>query len=69
MLQEANTQTSAVSGTFDQPWDIGNHEALLVVHTYHTQAWYQSGKRIVSHFRLGSRHCADKGRLAGVRQA
>ncbi|MNC48935.1 hypothetical protein D3C75_980810 [compost metagenome] len=69
MLQEANTQASAIRGTFDQPRNIGNHEALLVIHTYHTQAWHQSGKRIVGNFWLCGRHGTDKGRLAGVRQA
>ncbi len=53
----------------DQPRNVGDHKALLVVHTHHAQARHQRGKRIVGHLRLGGGHRADEGRFAGVRQA
>ncbi|MNY04839.1 hypothetical protein D3C86_1375390 [compost metagenome] len=69
VLQEANTQAGTVGSPFDQARNVGNNEALFVIHTYHAQAWDQSGKWIVGHFRLSGRHCTNEGGFAGVWQA
>ena len=67
VLEEADTEACAFRCAFNQPRDIGDHKALLVVHTHHAQAWYQGGKRIVSHFWLGGGDRTDEGGFTGVR--
>lgn len=69
VLEEADTEASPFRCAFNQPRDIGNYEALFIVHTHHAQAWHQGGKRIVSHFRLGGGDRTDEGGFAGVRHA
>ena len=66
VLQEADTQTCAFRSAFNQSWNIGNNEALFVVHSYHTQTWHQSGKRIIRHFRFSRRYRTNKGRFTRV---
>ena len=66
VLQEADTKTCAFSRAFNQTWNIGNHEALLVVHTHNAEARYQRGERIIRHFRFRRRYRADKRRFTGV---
>ena len=66
VLQEANAQTCAFRSAFNQSWNIGNNEALFVVHSYHTQTWHQSGKRIIRHFRFSRRYRTNKGRFTRV---
>ena len=69
VLEEADTEACPFRCAFNQPRDIGNYEALFIVHTHHAQAWHQGGKRIVSHFRLGGGDRTDEGGFAGVRHA
>ena len=69
VFQEANAQTCAFRSAFNQSWNIGNNEALFVIHTNHTQARYQSGKRIIRHFRFSRRDRADKGRFTRIRHS
>ena len=66
MFQEADTQACAFSRAFNQTRNVGNYEALFVVHTHHTQARNQGGERIVSDFRLRRGHRTDKRRFTGV---
>ena len=66
VFQEADTQACAFSRAFNQSRNVGNHEALFVVHTHHAQARHQGGKRIISDFRLRRGHRTDKRRFPGV---
>src|SRR3989338_7407699 len=69
MLEEADTQTSTVRSTLDQPRNVCNHEVFVAIDTDHAQVRHQRGEGIVSDFRLGGRHGANEGALAGIRQA
>ena len=67
VLQEANTEACAFRCTFDKPRNIGDNEALLVIHTHNAKARHQRGKRIIGHFRLRRRNGANEGRFTGIR--
>ncbi len=66
VFQEANTEARAFSRAFNQPRNVGHDEALFVIHTYHAQAWYQRGERIIGNFRLRRGYRTDKRRFTGI---
>ena len=69
VLQEADTQSSALGGALDQPRDISHDEAAVDADCHYAQVRMQRSKRIVGNFRLCRRNGADQGRFAGIRQS
>ena len=69
MLEEACAKASTVCRPFNQPRNIRNHKTAVLLNRDHAQIRYQSGERIIRHFRCRCRYRADKGRFSGIWQA
>src|SRR5690606_15025139 len=68
VLEEADAQTRAFGGAFDQTGNIGHHEAAFVAYTHYTKVRHQRGEGIVGHARTRGGHRCDQGGLAGIGQ-
>ena len=69
MLEEANTQSRALGGTFDQSRNVCHHKASVTAHPHYTQVGHQGGKGVVGHLGAGRRNRANKGGFTGIGQA
>ncbi len=68
MAQELVSKTLACGGSFDQPWDVGQHE-FPVTERNNAEMGYQCGEWIVRDLRRRRRHTSDQRALAGIRVA
>ena len=69
MAQELVPQAGAFGGPFDQSGNIGDHEAAVLVGTYHAQAGGQRGEGVIAHLGTRGRDGADEGGFARIRHA
>lgn len=68
VLEELDPETSSVTRTLDQAWDVGNDEIAVLVDRHDSQARLERGERIGSDLGASARDDRQQGRLAGVGQ-
>src|SRR5438477_3372126 len=65
VAQEAKSQADSARRSFEQSWDVGQHEPPLAL-VHHPELWVEGRERIGGHRRGGGRERLQQRRLAGV---
>src|SRR3989449_7316614 len=66
MPEKLVPQARAFGCSFDEPGDIGDHEAAIDPDTNHPEIRMQGGERVVGNFGAGSGDGANEGGLSGI---
>ena len=66
MAQEPQTETFALRGAFDDAWDVGDAEGLVVVVLHYAEVGCQSGEGVVGDFGFSCGHDRKESGFSGI---
>ena len=68
MAQEPQTESFALRGAFDDAWDVGDAEGLVVVVLHYAEVGCESGEGVVGDFGFSCRHDRKECGFSGIRE-
>jgi hypothetical protein len=69
VTQKLNPETVALMSAFNQSWNVGDNEGLIISEGDHSQIRLKCCKRIIGNLRFSGRDPRDQRRLSSVRES